>query len=96
VAPFREREREHGTHQQQQRKGLPHPHPGDITSPIASPVALVYSGPYRLGFEFRKRSVSASDGAGGIRKNVGGKREGGGRGFVQGGDGGEVEDFEDF
>lgn len=57
VAPFREREREHGTHwqqqqQQQQRKGLPHPHPGNITSPIASPVALVYSGPYRLGFEF--------------------------------------------
>lgn len=40
--------------------------------------------------------MSAGDGAGGIRRNVGGEREDGGRGLVQGGDGGEVEDFKDF
>ncbi|PUU82933.1 hypothetical protein B9Z19DRAFT_282805 [Tuber borchii] len=101
VAPFRERERGHEIHcrqqqQQQQRKGLPHLSPENITSPIASPVALVYSKPYGLGFGLRERSVSAGDGAGEIRRNVGGKREGGGRGLVWEGEGGGVEDFEDF
>lgn len=98
MTPFRAREREHGTHhrQQQQHKGLPHPPPENITSPIASPVALVYSRPYRLGFGLRGRSVSAGGGAGEIRRNVGRRREDGGRELVREGDGGAVEDIEGF
>ncbi|CUS07197.1 unnamed protein product [Tuber aestivum] len=102
AAPFRARGKEHKSHtqQQHQHKKLPHPPPEDVTSPITSPVALVYSRPYCLGVGPREPPTTTGGGpgpgAGGRRRKVGGEGERSGRELVREGDGEEVEDIEDF